>query len=124
MIIQESGENYLEAILIIEKEKQHVRSVDISTFLGVSKPSVNKALKILVAAQYIEYPFSSKIVLTDSGRDKALSVLERHHTISEFLTGILNVDERTAEIDACRIEHILSDTTFQKIKELIIKKKG
>lgn len=119
LIIKESGENYLEAMLVLENKNGYVRSVDIANMLSVSKPSVSKALRVLAAAKYIEQPISGKILLTAAGRDKAAEVLDRHNTIADYLTKVLGVSEDVSLIDACRIEHVISDITFQKMKEAV-----
>ena len=119
MIIKESGENYLEAMLVLENENGFIRSVDIAKMLNVSKPSVSKALRVLASANYIEQPISGKILLTKTGREKAAEVLDRHNTIACYLTNVLGVDHDISLIDACRIEHVISEITFQKMKEAI-----
>ena len=119
MIIKESGENYLEAMLVLENEHGYIRSVDIANMLNVSKPSVSKAIRVLAMANYIEKPISGKIFLTKTGREKAAEVLDRHNTIAYYLTNILGVDEAVSLVDACRIEHVISEITFQKMKEAI-----
>lgn len=115
MILQESGENYLEMILVLQKEHGSVRSIDIATAFGFSKASVSRAMSILKEQKYIVMEASGDILLTKSGLAKAASVLDRHQTISQFLES-LGVDAAIAEKDACRIEHIISPETFARIK--------
>jgi len=116
--IQESGENYLETILILEQKLGTVRSVDVAAELGFSKPSISRAMSILKEAGFIEVQRGS-LQLTDAGRAKAESVYERHRVITRFLTGSLGLDAETAEADACRIEHIISKQCFDKIKQAV-----
>ncbi len=108
MKLQESGENYLETILILEDKSGAVRSVDVANYLGVSKPSVSRAVSVLKAAGYIRQESYGDIYLTDAGRERAGAVLERHHLIAEFLMMTVGVDRDVADRDACRIEHVIS----------------
>ena len=108
MKLQESGENYLETILILEDKSGAVRSVDVANYLGVSKPSVSRAVSVLKAAGYIRQESYGDIYLTDAGREGAGAVLERHHLIAEFLMMTVGVDRDVADRDACRIEHVIS----------------
>lgn len=116
MAIQESGENYLEAILILKEKNGYVRSIDIAHMLGFSKPSVSRAMSILKKDGYIEIDGLNQILLTESGRKVAETIYERHQVITKFLMSI-GVDEETAAKDACRIEHVISPISFEKIKE-------
>ncbi|MEG0570899.1 MAG: metal-dependent transcriptional regulator [Oscillospiraceae bacterium] len=113
--MKESGENYLETILQLERNNTIVRSSDIATALGYSKPSVNKAMNVLKKAGYITQERYGNIYLTESGREKAKKVLSKHNMIMTFLVDVLNVTPKTAQIDACKIEHIISDETIEKI---------
>ena len=115
----ESGENYLETILVLKKQNGQVRSIDIANTMGFTKPSISRAMNILKQAGYIEIDKKGYIDLTDSGLIKAEKVLERHVIITQFLTDHLGVNQDTAELDACRIEHIISEETFDKIKKHI-----
>ena len=117
MAIKESGENYLETILLLYKKNGLVRSIDIANELEYSKPSISRAMNILKSDGYITMEKSGFIHLTEEGKKKALEVYERHQLILKYLTDILGVSEKTAEEDACRIEHIISIETFEKIKE-------
>ena len=116
MKIQESGENYLETVLILEKKNGTVRSVDVANYLGVSKPSVSRAMSVLKAAGYISQESYGDIYLTEAGREKAGAVLERHRLISKFLRLSVGIDEETADRDACRIEHDISSEPFECLK--------
>lgn len=118
MKIQESAENYLETILILEKQLTNVRSIDIANALGFSKPSVSVAMKNLRLRGYISVNSDGYIVLTESGRNIAETIYERHTTLSKWLIS-LGVDEETASEDACRMEHILSPNSFLAIKNHI-----
>ena len=119
MSIHESGEDYLETILILHKNTGFVRSIDIANELGYSKPSISRAVGILKNDGYITVEPSGQIVLTDSGKAKSEQVYERHLMLRKFLTDILGVSSENSEQDACRIEHILSDETYEKLKGFI-----
>lgn len=119
MSIHESGEDYLETILILHKNTGFVRSIDIANELGYSKPSISRAVGILKSDGYITVEPNGQIVLTDSGKAKAEQVYERHLMLRKFLTDILGVSSENSEQDACRIEHILSDETFEKLKGFV-----
>ena len=121
MKIHESGENYLETILLLSKKNGSVRSIDIANELEYTKPSVSRAMGILKNASLIVVEKNGNIMLTDSGFEKAQEIYERHQTIKEFLTDILIVSSETAEKDACRIEHIISEETFNRIKDKLKK---
>lgn len=116
MTVRESGEMYLEAILVLAKKSGYVRSIDVSEYLGYSKPSVSRAVGILREGGYILVEKDGAITLTDSGRKLAETIYERHTVLSELLIR-LGVDEKTATDDACRIEHVISDESFQAIKQ-------
>jgi DtxR family Mn-dependent transcriptional regulator len=116
MAIGESGENYLEAIYILSREKSIVRSVDIAGFLGVSKPSVSRAMSILKSEGYLQMHPGGKLILTETGRRVAESMFERHELISEFLVS-LGVSRKTAAEDACRMEHVISGESFEKLRD-------
>ena len=112
-------EDYLETILELSKIKQVVRSIDIAQAMNYSKPSVSIAMKKLKEKQYVNIDDNGYITLTELGLKVAESVLERHEIISSVLIQ-LGVNDQTAYEDACRIEHDLSDETFQKIKEFYL----
>ncbi len=116
MTVRESGEMYLEAILVLAKKSGYVRSIDVSEYLGYSKPSVSRAVGILREGGYILVEKDGAITLTDSGKKLAETIYERHTVLSELLIR-LGVDEKTATDDACRIEHVISDESFQAIKQ-------
>ena len=115
MTVRESGEMYLEAILVLAKKSGYVRSIDVSEYLGYSKPSVSRAMGILREGGYILMEKDGAITLTDSGKKLAETIYERHTVLSELLIR-LGVDEKTATDDACRIEHVISDESFEAIK--------
>ncbi len=121
MVIKESAENYLEAILMIKKKKGNVRSVDIANLLDFSKPSVSVAMKSFREENYITIDDSGNIHLTDKGMEIAQSVYERHQVIAKALIA-LGVDEDTAYEDSCKIEHDISRQTFDKLKEYLHEK--
>ncbi|MGI6623243.1 MAG: metal-dependent transcriptional regulator [Acetivibrionales bacterium] len=114
MRVNESIENYLEMILILQNKKGYVRSIDIATALGVTKPSVSHAMKLLRENQYIVMNPDGSIVLTESGSEIAERMYERHKMLAKFLMS-LGVDEDTAFNDACKIEHDISDESFEAI---------
>ena len=113
--MQESGEMYLETILVLSKKGAPVRSLDVAKQLNVSKPSVSRAMGILKNGNYIEIDEQGYITLTAEGSKIAKKIYERHIVISELLME-LGVDMKTAEDDACRIEHVISDKTFKALK--------
>ena len=112
MKLLESGEMYLETILILSKEKNTVRAIDVAEFMGFSKPSVSRALGKLREDKYIITDKDGYIAFTEKGRKIAESVYEKHVVITDLLKN-LGVDDKTAETDACRIEHVISETTFE-----------
>ena len=116
MKIQESAENYLETILILHNRKGYVRSTDIATELGFSKPSVSVAMKNLRTNEYIVMDENGFISLTDKGMSIASAVYEKHTVLSRWLVS-LGVDPKTATEDACRMEHVISQESFTKLKE-------
>lgn len=118
----ESGENYLETILILEKEGKSVRSIDIANELSFSKPSISRAMGILKDGGFILIDDNGYILLTDAGKKTAETIYERHRVLSEFLIHI-GVNEKTATEDACKIEHYISSESFLKLKNFIIKNK-
>ena len=118
MKIQESAENYLEAIFILHKRKGYVRSIDIATELGYSKPSISRAMKLLRENDYILMGEDGSIQLTQTGSAIAERMYERHAFLSQFLTS-LGVEEQVAIADACRIEHVISQETFERLKAFI-----
>ena len=115
MRLQESGEMYLETILILSQKLEHVRSLDVAEHMGFSKPSISRAVGLLKSAGYILMDPTGYLTLTETGRAIAEKIYERHTTLSRFLMAI-GVDEKTALEDACKVEHYISDTTFERIK--------
>ena len=119
MKIQESAENYLETILVLKKKNGVVRSIDIANDLGVSKPSVSVAMKNLREKNHITVTKEGFIYLTDTGRQIAEMIYERHELISGWLIQ-LGVDPETAVSDACRMEHDISPESFEALKQHIL----
>lgn len=117
--IQESGENYLETILILQLKNGYVRSIDVANELDFTKASVSRAMSILKEAGYIIMEQNGNLVLTETGRKKAEAVYERHTLIAQFLEMTLGVNQDIAAQDSCRIEHIISEESFKRIKEFI-----
>ena len=118
MALRESGEMYLEAILVLEKKNGFVRSIDVSEYLGYSKPSVSRAMGILRQGGYLTVEKDGALTLTDAGRARAETIYERHTVLSQVLIS-LGVPEKQAVEDACKIEHDISDVTFETIKRHI-----
>ena len=118
MKIQESGEDYLEAILVLKEEKGLVRSIDVARHLNFSKPSVSVAMKNLREKDYITMASDGYITLTEKGRKRAESVMERNTLLSDWLIS-LGVSKETALADACKVEHDLSEESFEAIKREI-----
>ncbi len=116
MKLLESGEMYLETILILKNRYGYVRSIDIANELKYSKPSVSRAVSILKENGYITNDPHGMILLTDKGMEIASSIYDRHKTLTSYLIS-LGVSEETAQTDACRMEHVISNETLQKIKE-------
>lgn len=115
MKTRESMENYLETIHVLDQKTGYVRSVDVATELGFSKPSISNAMKKLKAEGYVLIEEKGRIVLTEKGRAVAEATYEKHCVISHLLMDI-GVSEKTALEDACRMEHILSEETFACMK--------
>ena len=118
MHIQESGEMYLETILILSKTNPHVRYIDISEHMGYSKPSVSRAMGLLKSGGYITMDSESHIHLTDTGRTVAEKIFERHNLLTQVLLR-LGVSQETAANDACKIEHSISDESFEALKRYL-----
>ena len=115
MALQESGEMYLETIYVLSQKSNSVRAIDVGEYMGYSKPSVSRALGLLRDAGLIKKDDNGFIKLTEAGSIHAKRIYERHTVLSTLFIG-LGVDEKTATEDACRIEHYISDTTFEAIK--------
>ncbi len=120
MTIRESGEMYLETIYILSQKSSTVRSIDVAEYLGYSKPSVSRGIGVLKKDGLVEMDESRHLTLTAAGKKRAKNIYERHTLLSKFLISI-GVDEETATEDACRIEHYISESTFDAIKNHIIK---
>lgn len=118
MALQESGEMYLETIYVLSKQIPSVRAIDICEHRGVSKPSVSRALSILKKDGYVLCSADGSLSLTDEGKNVAEKIYERHTVLTKYLTSI-GVSTATASEDACKIEHIISDETFNAIKRQI-----
>ena len=121
MKIQESGEMYLETILLLSRTSSHVRAIDIGEHMGYSKPSVSRAMGILKRDGYITVEKDGGIALTELGRQVAETMFARHTLLTQFLVS-LGVDEKTAADDACKIEHVISSSSFDAIKDHVEKK--
>ena len=115
MSLQESGEMYLETILVLSQRSGFVRAIDIGEEMGYSKPSVSRAVGILRQGGYIHVAEDGEITLTEEGRAVAEKIYERHRLLSGFLIS-LGVDEKTAVEDACKMEHVISDASMEAIK--------
>ena len=115
MALQESGEMYLETILVLSQKNQFVRSIDVCEYMGYSKPSVSRAVGLLKKDGFITVEKDGHIFLTEKGRTVAEKILSRHTILTEMLVR-LGVSRETASNDACRIEHVVSDETFDAIK--------
>lgn len=120
MELHESGEMYLETILILKNRFGYVRSIDIANEMSVSKPSVSRAVGLLKDNGYITFDPNGMILLTDTGKAVAEKIYERHQVLTEYLTAI-GVSEEIASKDACKIEHVISDETFDVLKKRLNK---
>ena len=120
MQLQESGEMYLETIYLLTSDNPHVRSIDICEHMGFSKPSVSRAVGLLKSGGYINVDKDGYITLTDIGHEVAIKMYDRHKLLSNFLIE-LGVDPDTAAADACKIEHHISDESFEALKRYICK---
>ena len=120
MRIQESGEMYLETILRLSQTSGHVRAIDVGEEMGYSKPSVSRAMSLLKEGGYIVIDRDGAITLTDAGREIAEKIYARHTLLTNFLVS-LGVDEKTAAEDACKMEHSISDISFEAIQRLLEK---
>ncbi len=118
MRLLESGEMYLETILILSRQKSRVRSLDVAEYMGVSKPSVSRAVGLLRSGGYLTVDADGFLSLTDAGREVADKIYERHTVLTAFLVS-LGVGRETAAEDACKIEHDISDESFRAIVRLM-----
>ncbi len=120
MSVHESGEMYLEAILVLTKKTGFVRSIDVSEYLGYSKPSVSRAMGLLRQGEYIVVESDGAITLTQKGQEIAEKIYERHTLLTDLLVRI-GVSQETAAADACKLEHAISDESFQALKQFAAK---
>lgn len=119
MRLQESGEMYLETIFVLSQKTPYVRAIDISDHMGYSKPSVSRAMGLLRSGGYITNDDDGYIHLTDSGREIAEKIYARHTILTQLLTK-LGVDPEVAAADACKLEHAISDESFDAIKRFLL----
>ena len=115
MQLQESGQMYLETILILSSQNPHVRSIDVCEYMGFSKPSVSRAIGLLKKGGYVTVDGDGYLSLTETGAEVAHKMYDRHRLLTEFLVSI-GVPEEIASEDACKIEHHISDASFDAIK--------
>ena len=115
MALQESGEMYLETILVLSRKKELVRAVDVGDYMGYSKPSVSRAVGLLKQGEYITMEKDGAIRLTEIGREVAETIYERHDLITRWLE-LMGVSPETAVEDACKIEHVISAESFEALK--------
>ena len=118
--IHASGEDYLEAVLMLQKKNGTVRSIDLARHMEVAKSSISRAVTILQQGGFLTVDNDYFLHLTDIGQEVAEKIYERHQFFTEQLVAA-GVDQKTAEQEACRMEHAISDTSFQKLKEMILK---
>lgn len=116
MALHESGQMYLESIYVLSQRNEKIRAIDVGTYLGYSKPSVSRAIGILKRGEYVSVDVNGYILLTSKGEKVASELYERHTVLSNMLIA-LGIDEATATEDACRIEHVISDKSFDAIKK-------
>lgn len=118
MSIQESGEMYLESILVLSKKSPNVRAIDLSEYMGFSKPSVSRALSVLKNGGFVTVSEQGYLTLTEDGKAIAEKIYERHTVLTNYLT-LIGVSKETASQDACKMEHVVSDESFNAIKEQV-----
>lgn len=118
MALQESGEMYLETIYVLSQDSPNVRAIDVGDYMGYSKPSVSRAMGLLIEQGFITRDDDGFIKLTRSGKTRAQRIYERHTLLTKLFID-LGVDEKTASDDACRIEHYISDKTFNAVKKAL-----
>ncbi len=121
MHLQESGEMYLETVFILSQKSDSVRSIDICEYMGYSKPSVSRAIGLLKNGGFITVDGKGYIALTEEGKSVAVKMFERHTIITDFLVK-LGVDKKTAAEDACKIEHHISEESFNALKQYALKR--
>ncbi|HAJ96651.1 MAG TPA: DtxR family transcriptional regulator [Ruminococcus sp.] len=122
MSLHESGEDYLETIYLLTSRMPFVRSVDIANELGYTKASVSRAMRILREEGFVTVAEDGEVKLTKSGKKRAISVYERHTLITDFFNEYLGVNPVTAEKDACRIEHVISEETYLRLRTYMTEK--
>ena len=122
MPLHESGEDYLETIYLLSKKKDFIRSIDIATELNYSKASISRAMKLLREEGMITMAEDGQIKLTKAGFQKATDVYSRHTLITDFFEQELGVNSVTAEKDACRIEHVISEETYLRLRSYMMEK--
>lgn len=120
MKLQESAQMYIETIYVLSQRLNNVRSIDVAEYMGFSKPSVSRAVGLLKSGGYLAMAEDGALSLTEQGLLEAKKIFERHTVLSKFLMQ-LGVDEETAAMDACRIEHVISDETLSAIKNSLNK---
>ncbi len=118
MKLQESGEDYLETILLLQRRQGYVRATDVAEAMHYTKASISRAVKLLRENGYIYQDAHKMIFLTEKGLQKATQIYERHQLFAAFLTEVLQIETAIAEQDACRLEHVVSDSTFQGFQQL------
>ena len=118
MHLQESGEMYLETIYVLSQSSKSVRSIDVAEHMGYSKPSVSRAMGLLKQGGYVTVDEDGFLVLTEEGRNMAEKIFARHTILSKLLVS-MGVSEKTAAEDACKIEHVISDETFNAIRNYL-----
>ena len=123
MYLAESGEMYLETILVLSRDNPAVRSIDVCEYMGFSKPSVSRAIGLLKNGGYVTVDTEGHLSLTEEGFAVAKKIFDRHKILTEFLIS-LGVGEQTAQSDACKIEHHISDESFEAIKKQVGKDKA
>ena len=121
MSLHESGEDYLETIYLLHQKTPYVRSVDIANELGYTKASISRAMRILREAGLITVAEDGDVRLTKAGLKKAVEVYERHTLITDFFEQFLGVNEITAEKDACKIVHVISEETYLRLRSYMTK---
>ena len=119
MKLHESGEMYLETILILSRQSPYVRAIDISAHMGYSKPSVSRAIGLLMDEGLVKKNDDGHLKLTEAGNIMAKSIYERHTVLTQLFIN-LGVDEKTAAEDACRMEHYISDASFQAVRDHVL----
>ena len=119
VVMTASLEDYLEAVFVLKQQKKSVRMTDIAEFLAVSKPSVNRAIGTLKDAGLLKHETYGEITLTSAGKARAKDVLSRHHLLKVFLTDTLGVETEIAEKDACRMEHVMSKESIEKLSDFL-----